>query len=276
MVAITDLSGFVLKKMPSIKTNLRIAHNRTQPELFVKKASRIALYAAAAFSVSAFFLFAKRMPILSVLVMATAVFAAGFFFMFLFILNSPKAEIRKRERDIDKEVLFAGRYLLVKVESGSPLVNTLADASKSFGVSGKYFAEIMDDINTGMPLEVALENARTYNASSKFKRILWQLVTALKTGAEITSVLRGTLQAITAEQTIEIKRYAKKLNSLMLFYMIIACVAPSLGLTMLIIISGFLNLDLSNTVMYIILFFLAVVQFAFLILVKSARPTVDL
>jgi len=58
--------------------------------------------------------------------------------------------------------------------------------------------------------------------------------------------------------------------------MVVACVAPSLGLTMLIIISGFLNLDLSNTVLYIILFFMAVVQLAFLVLVKSARPMVDI
>ncbi len=271
-----DISGFVLRKIPSIKTNLRIAHNKTTPEVFVKRSLRPSLYASVAFSVISFFLFAKTMQITSLFVLMFLVFVVSLVMIFAFMLNSPLSAIKKREREIDREVLFAGRYLLVKMESGSPLVNTLNDAAKTFGVSGKYFAEIMDDINTGVPLEVALENARTYNASEKFKRVLWQIVTAIKTGAEVTNVLRGTLQSIAAEQTIEIKRYAKKLNSLMLFYMIVACVAPSLGLTMLIILSGFLNLDLSNTVLYIILFFLGVIQFAFLIMVKSARPTVDL
>ena len=199
-----------------------------------------------------------------------------FVLVFLFTLNSPKSAIRKRERDIDKEVLFAGRYILVKMESGTPLLNTLEDASKTYGVSAKYFGEIVDEINTGVPMEIALENARTYNSSAKFKKVLWQIVTALKTGTEVTSVLKSTLKSIASEQAIEIKVYGKKLNSLMLFYMVVACVAPSLGLTMLIIISGFLNLDISNTVLYMILFFMAVIQLAFLVMVKSARPMVDI
>ncbi len=276
MIAIIDFAWFVLKIFPSIKTNLKMAHIGKTPEQFVKRALRLALYAALTFTIMAFFLFAKKAAFPALLALMLMVFSVSMVLMTLFAIQSPKSAIRKRQREIDKEVLFAGRYLLVKMESGTPLINTLDDASKSYGVSAKYFGEIVHDINTGIPLEKALENARTYNSSEKFKRVLWQIVTALKTGSEVTGVLRSTLKGIASEQAIEIKVYGKKLNSLMLFYMVVGCVAPSLGLTMLVIISGFLNLEFTNTVFYTILFFLSIVQMAFIIMVKSARPMVQL
>jgi len=273
---IIDVSSLILRKFPSIKLNLRIAHDKNTPEKFVKRSLRLAVLISFVLVVMTFFLTAKNSSLEKLLITMLFVGVISFVFIFVFILQTPKSAIRKRQREIDKEVLFAGRYLLVKIESGTPLVNTLEDASKGYGVSAKYFKEIIHDIDTGVPLETALENARMYSPSDKFKRILFQIVTVLKTGSEITSVLRGTLHAIAAEQVIEIKRYAKKLNSIMLFYMIIGTVLPSLGLTMLLIISGFINLPLGNTVLYSILFFIAVIQGAFIIMVRAARPLVDL
>ncbi len=276
MFVIIDFAWFLLKRFPSIKTDLRIAHYKQTPEQFVNRSLRLSLYVSLAFTVLAFFIFAKTLPLPKLLAILPVVFAVSLVAATLFIIQSPKSAIRKRQRDIDKEVLFAGRYLLVKIESGTPLINTLEDASKSYGVSSKYFGEIVHEINTGVPLESALENARAYNSSEKFKRVIWQIVTALKTGSEVTGVLKSTLRSIAAEQAIEIKSYGKKLNSLMLFYMIIGCVVPSLGLTMLVIISGFINLEFTNTVFYSVLFFIAVVQLAFIIMVRSARPMVQL
>jgi len=197
-------------------------------------------------------------------------------FVFLFMLQTPKVYIRKREREINKEVLFAGRYLLVKLESGTPLFNALIDASKSYGVAGKYFKEIVDGINTGTPIEEALENSRKYSASKNFRLILWQIITSLKTGAEVADSLRKTLSQITQEEIIEIKEYGKKLNSLVMFYMIVACVIPSLGVTMIVIVSSFMDLDIGMSHLFTVLFFLAIIQFLFISLIKSARPMVNL
>ncbi|MBI2664233.1 type II secretion system F family protein [Candidatus Woesearchaeota archaeon] len=273
---IIDFANIIIRIAPSVKTNLRIAHNRTPPTKFVQKSMKLALYTSVTVSAVIFFLLARTVSIVKLIPIMLLVAATSYALMFIFILQSPKAEIRKRQREIDREVLFAGRYLLIKLESGTPLVNTIEDASKGFGISAKYFKEIIDDIDTGMPLEKALEDARSFNASKKFKRILWQLVTVLKTGSEVTDVLRATLRSIATEQILEIKRYSKKLNSLMLFYMVLGSVVPSLGLTMLIIMSGFLNLQLENTLLFSLLFLLTVIQLAFLIMVRAARPLVDI
>jgi len=250
-----------------------VAHMRETPKQFVKKAIIFSFSSAIAATFFIFVILEKQMSSLSILPL---LFVLVLVLVFVFMLQTPKVYIRKREREINKEVLFAGRYLLVKLESGTPLFNALIDASKSYGVAGKYFKEIVDDINMGTPIEESLENARKYNASKNFRLILWQIVTSLKTGAEVADSLRKTLNQITQEEIIEIKEYGKKLNSLVMFYMIIACVIPSLGVTMIVIVSSFMDLDIGMSHLFTVLFFLAIIQFLFISLIKSARPMVNL
>ncbi len=269
------IENVVARKLPGLKKLLRMAHIRQTPEQYVKKTLRLALYTALALTAMAFFATARIMPPEKVVAITLAVMACSLALVFFFLVNAPKGIIRRRQREIDKDVLFAGRYILMKIESGSPIISTLVDASKGYGIAAKYFKEIVDQVNTGVPVEDALEEARSYTSSEKFKRVLWQLVTTLKTGTDVTGPLKATLASIANEQIIEIKEYGKKLNSLMLFYMVMACVAPSLGLAMFLIIGSFISLQISSPVMYSLLFLLAVLQGFFLLMIKAARPMVD-
>jgi pilus assembly protein TadC len=270
---IANVIEMLVRLNPQLKRTLRIAHIKQTPQQFMKRAVMFSLYAGFGIVLLLFFLFSKAgISIALLLVMLPLIIIICFFF----VLQTPKGAMRKREREINKEVLFAGRYLLVKLESGEPLFNSLIDASKTYGVCAKYFKEIVDDINTGVPIEKALENARAYSTSKKFKKVLWQIVATIKTGTDVTNALRSTLKGIAQEQIIEIKQYAKKLNALMMFYMVIACVAPSLGMTMFIILSGFLNITISTLHFIAVIFFLAVLQLMFLVMIKSSRPMVNL
>jgi archaeal flagellar protein FlaJ len=263
------------KRYPSLKRTLLMARIRDSPERFVSHSLVLSIYIASAICLTAFFLLSKKMG-LKIIAVLPAVFAVGFFISFVFIMNTPQGVIKRRQKDIDKEVLFAGRYLLVKMESGTPLYNSLIDASKSYGVSGKYFREIIDDISAGTTIEDALENAREFTSSEYFKKILWQLIAALKTGTDVTISLRNTLKTIAERQIIEIKEYGKKLNAIMLFYMLAAIVVPSLGITLAILVASFMNLSIPSVFFYAILFGLAVVQVFFIIIVRASRPMMEL
>lgn len=269
------LDEMLARKLHGLKKNLRMAHIKQTPEQYVKKTLRLTLYAAAALAVTTFFSTAKILPMDTVLMLMLFVFVASNLLVFLFMINAPKGVIRKRQRDIDKDVLFAGRYILMKLESGAPIVNTLIDASKGYGIAARYFKEIVDEINTGIPVEEALESARSYSSSEKLRKVLWQLLVTLKTGTNVVGPLKATLSAIANQQNIEIKEYGKKLNSLMLFYMVVACVAPSLGLAMFLIIGSFISLQINNSILITILLFLALIQGFFLLLIKAARPMVE-
>jgi len=233
----------------------------------------MSFYVAIAFSVLAFFMLDKFKVSLLLLF---PLFCLFFLISFIFMLHVPKGVIRKREREINKEALFAGRYLLVKIQSGIPLFNALIDASKGYGVAAKYFKEIVDDINIGVPIEDALERAREFNCSEKFKLILSELVTSLKTGADIVPSLKEVLIQITDDQILEIKAYNKKLNAIMMMYLIIAAVMPSLGMTMFTVISGFVSFRITPMFIFLVVFFLCIIQFTFLSIFKSVRPMVNL
>jgi len=258
---------------PGLKILLRKAHIHQMPSQFVKKCIFASIYVAAALTFITF-LFINRFD--APLWWIPLVLIATFGLTFLFMSQTPNGVIHRRGREIDEEVLFMGRYLLVKIESGVPLFNSFIDASKSHGVSAKYMKEIVDDISTGKPIEKAIEDAWEYNSSEKFKRILFQILSALKTGTELAPVLKSTLRSLTFQQVLEVKEYGKKLNTYMMFYLIIACILPSLGVTMLVVFSSFIALELQDSTLFVILFFLGVLQTMFIILIKASRPAVNL
>jgi len=201
----------------------------------------------------------------------------SFIALFILLMNSPLTEISRRRRELDREVLFAGRYLLVKIHSGAPLLNALIDASHSYGIASKYFKELVDDINMGTPIEKALDNAMNFTTSLKFRKILFQISNAIKIGIDVSEPLAATLDEISAEQMIEIQRYGKKLNSLSIFYMLIAVVMPSIGVAMMAVILSLIGQGgIATGIFYGVLGFLMLMQFMFVIIFKSARLTVNI
>ena len=73
-----------------------------------------------------------------------------------------------------------------------------------------------------------------------------------------------------------IKKYGKKLNTLVIFYMLVAIIIPSLGVAIFIVIASFLNLPVDLPVLLVGAFFIAILQFVFIALFKSVRPMVNL
>ena len=115
-----------------------------------------------------------------------------------------------------------------------------------------------------------------YSPSEKLKKILFQINNALKLGIDVTKPLESVIQEIEDEQEIEVKKYSKKLNSLVIFYMLLAIVLPSIGMVILIVISSFINLSITMGTMSIILSFIAFIQIIFISMFGSIRPNVDL
>src|SRR3989338_3374112 len=257
---------------PGLKKQLRIAHLRASPQEFVYSSFKFALPFSLGLTVVFFFLVDKAGLPLGLLPIA---FIMLFFLVFNFQFIKLKARIIKRQKEIDREVIFAGQYLLIKLYSGKPLLNALVDTSKSYGVASKYIGEIITDIDTGSSLEKALENAVIYSPSEKFRRILFHLNNALRLGIDVTEPLSNVLEEITKEQEIEIKKYGKKLNTIIIFYMLAAIVMPSIGMTLFIVVSSFINFKLGLASFIIVLMFIAIMQLIFISIFRSVRPTVN-
>lgn len=256
-----------------LKSELRIAHLPYTPIEYVDKNLKVTALYALLFTILFFFVLQKAKLSLLLLI---PIFVILFVLLFEYSLIKIKAKIRQREREINKEILFVGRYMLVKLYSGRPLLNALIETAGSRGITPKYIKEIVDDIGTGSTIETALNNAMVYAPSDKLRKILFHINNALQLGIDVTKPLESVLEEITKEQELEINKYGKKLNTLVIFYMLAAIIIPSLGTAMFIVISSLINFPIDKTSLLVLIFFIVMLQFIFITLFKSVRPMVNL
>lgn len=263
----------ITKLFPELEKELWIAQINEKPEYHVRSKLKTSLLISLVMAVLTFMLIKKNGGSYFSVVIAFVVFFAIIFFT---QMQTAHSKMMKRRKEIDKEVLFAGRFLLVKLNSGKPLINALMDASKSYGVANDYFKSIIHEIETGTTIENALRKAIKYSPSEKMKKILLQITNALKIGIDVTRSLEATLDQIADEQLIEIQRYGKKLSSITMFYMLGAIVLPSLGLTMFVIIASIINFTAGPSLFVVLGIFLIIMELFFISIFKSARPSINL
>ena len=258
---------------PTLKRDLRIAHLPYTPVGYVSKNIKTTLVFASFFTLLSFFVLQKAQKSILLLI---PIFLFFCIIIFEFSIISIKSKIKRRERDIDREVLFVGRYLLVKLYSGRPLLNAIIETANSRGLAAKYMKEIVEDINTGSTIENALNNAIIYSPSEKLRKVLFHVNNALQLGIDVTKPLESVLEEITKEEEIEIEKYGKKLNILVIFYMLGAVILPSLGAAIFIVISSLVSLSIGFEGLLVFVFFLVVLEIIFITLFKSSRPMVNL
>jgi len=270
-----SLVEVLVHKHPELKKKLRIAKIDKTPKQFIADTIRRTAMGTIFMTIMAFFVFSNHR--FAILIIPTSIILS---LKIIYDVNLKIVDmhILKRGKDIDREVLFAGRFLLIKLNSGQPLINAIFEASMSWGVANKYFKEIVRDIELGTPLEEALDNAAKNSASAKFRRILYQISGAMKTGVDVTRTLTSILDEIASDQLIEIQRYGKKLNSITMFYMLLAIILPSLGMTMTVVLIGMMS-ELGSLSKFIFLIFgslLIILNLIFLSMFKGARPNVNI
>lgn len=263
----------IVSRNPLLKKELRMARINQSPDEIVGKSLKNGFMMAATISILLFFYLDKKDGPIALIPL---IFIVLSYLFYKFNMLKIRATILRRKKEIDKDVLFAGRFLLVKLNSGQPLINALIDASKSYGIASAYFKEIVRDIELGKPIEQAISDESDNSPSKRFRKILFQISNALKIGIDVTNFLEATLNEIADEQIIEINRYGKKLNSVTLFYMLFAVVMPSLGLTIFILVASLASITVDFTFFVVMLFFLAVLQVMFMIIYKAIRPNINI
>ncbi|HDP73740.1 MAG TPA: hypothetical protein ENN46_02150 [Candidatus Woesearchaeota archaeon] len=254
-----------------LKRKLELAKLDISPREFKRRTMISAVMSSLALTL--FFAFVTRFGLLWVYPL---ILLASFVGMVSFYNRTLDLKIYHLQRELDKEVLFAGRYLLLKINSGIPILQALTDAASDNTVAGDFFKGIVTAINTGTPIEEALEQAREKTPSSKFKKVLYPLIVSLKTGADVTYTLEETLASIRNELALEIKEYGKKLNTIVLLYLVLAIVLPSLGFAISLVFLTFVGIILPTVFIWVVVLLLAVVQYFFISIIKSVRPVINL
>ncbi len=263
-----ELYKILARQLPNLKLKLLQARMTDTPEYYVRKT----IFSAAFLSLSLLFVaFAFTSKFIIFLA-----FPVLFVFVFVYLVGYVDLRIEKVKKNINREIVYAGRFLIIEVESGVPLYQAFRNLARNYEVIGVYFEELVERIDLGTSMEDALNELITITPSPQLRKLLWQVLNSIKTGSEIGKALTSVLDQIVREQQIAVKEYGRKLNPLAMFYMMVAIIIPSLGTIMLIVLTSFLGLDLSFIAYAVIAALIGFMQFMFLAVIKSSRPPMDL
>ncbi len=243
------------------------------PEAYVRKSFFVAFYMTTFVSFVLAILFIRFNTLAGALVI---IVPAMFIFLFVNFVKRPDIIIKKKQKEFDREIVFAGKFLVIELQSGVPVYNAMISVSKNYPAIGKFFREIVNRIDIGTPIEEAINESIELTPSQNFRKILWQIYNSLKTGSDLSKALDITIDQITQEQVIQVKEYGRKLNPLVMFYMAVAVIFPSIGVIMVIVFSSFFSVNINLIVLLAVTAFVTFMQFIFLTIMRKQRPAVGL
>lgn len=203
--------------------------------------------------------------------------------IFSYVMLIPRWMYNKKKLELEKNLLFAVRHLMIQTSAGVPLFESIVSVSEecedermNYGQVGVEFRKIVKEVKGGKELTRALEESAESNPSSYYKRVVWQLANANNAGVNLNYMLREIVEFLSNEQRIMIRNYGSQLSPLSMFYMLVCIIVPTTGLIFLAIASSFVAIQLNEYTLATMLVFLTIVQIMFIGLIKGRRPPVVL
>jgi flagellar protein FlaJ len=197
-----------------------------------------------------------------------------FLIMYLF-LKYPKIIGGKKAELIDKHLIFALKDMRLQISSGVTLYNAIVNVSNAdYGQASFEFQKVAQRVNTGTPLAKALEDMAFKSKSDFLRKTIWQLVNTLKAGASLKGALTTIIEDLTLDQKDKIKRYAQELNLWVLMYMLFAVAVPTIGITLLVILSSFAGFGINQAFFIFFVIMCVIIQIVLIGFMKTRRPVV--
>lgn len=252
----------IVANNPSLSTKIKMAGIKQSPFQYVYQT--LYLTGLITIGVLIFFIILFTGEPIMYFAIGGSFFLAPLIYSFLFQLVDVKA--RQLGRELDEDLLFISEYLLVVLESGSPLPNALEQLSENKRPGGVFFERVLREFKMGKDLEQTLDKSIDYCPSEGLKTLIKRLKDSLSIGVDLENVLVNFVEESSEKKLISIKGYAKKLNPLVMMYMVFGIVIPSLGVTFLILfaaISGMSSGILAVVLSFIFLFMLMFQYFSY-------------
>ena len=211
------------------------------------------------------------------LLVALEVSAAFSLWSFIYLLIMPKIKIKKKAREIDKDLNFMLRDLQIQLSSGIPIFDAIVNiAAGGYGECSNISNDIVDDIQSGRHIIDVLNEFGIMSASENLRRSLSQITNSMITGSDMRGSLRLISSNLQQEKEDKIKRYANELAMWGLIYMMVVVVAPSMGVALLLILSSFMGGKMiTEGIMALIAVGVVLLEIVFISIIRAKRPDID-
>jgi Flp pilus assembly protein TadB len=195
-----------------------------------------------------------------------------FILYFSYLMLFPFWNLHRKAEEIDSNLLFAIRHLVVQTSAGVPLFDAISSASSGYGRVSDEFSRIVTQVNGGKDLADTLEASAERSSSVYYRRIMWQVSNSARAGYATADILTDLMAYLTQDQTTRLKKFGSELNILSIFYLSMCIILPTFGLIFIIIMSSFSLIVPNTTTLSLIIFFVALFNLIFLGMIKSRRP----
>jgi flagellar protein FlaJ len=275
----TSIAEVLASRFPDLKKKLKIADMDASPIDFLEKVVSSTVFVAAGLIVVSYLFLMEPMaaslrgniPMFLLMALGPVIVIPPLIFSYLMLY--PEAAIIRRQREMDYEIVFAGRHIVIAIKSGMPLFDTFVGASSGYGAVSREFAKIVDQVVLGVPVTQAIRDIVQYNPSKYFTRILMQIANALGSGADVGDSLESVLEQISKEQLISLKEYSQKLTPIVMFYMVFGIIVPTLGVVLMtVIFSAMGGRSFPPWILAIVFLVITLIQVLFLGFIESSRP----
>ena len=202
---------------------------------------------------------------------ALAIFVLGFLLLSFY----PRIIAKNVESQVDRDLVYAVRDILVQVKSGISLYAALGNvAVAGYGKVSDEFEKSYKDISLGRSTIDSLEDMAVRTRSQYLKKTVWQIVTTIRSGSNLSTTLKSMVTMLVNYQYGLIKKYNSELNFLVLLYLLAAAVIPTVGVTVLVIFSVFGILGINETVFFGVVMLSFILQLALIGFIKMERPNI--
>ncbi|MCX6707594.1 MAG: type II secretion system F family protein [Candidatus Woesearchaeota archaeon] len=269
------LSDFLDGLMPETEIDLKQAGMDTKSRTYIAASlfsDFILFLFIFAFILASSLKYNTKYTLAAVLIIPAAVIS----FIFFQQITYPKAVISQKVNGIERNLLPALRIMQVQISSGIPLYDVIsAIAGGNYGGVSEQFNKVIKEINAGTHQINAFEKMAAENPSVYFQRVIWQIVTAVKSGSDLGPVLNEIVRSLSDEQIVQVQDYGSKLNPLTMFYMLLVVIVPALSVTFLVVIGSFISLSSSTLKLLFWGMYAAVLifQLFFMSMISSNRPS---
>ncbi len=198
----------------------------------------------------------------------------GLMFFMLHVIY-PGVMAKQIAEKIDKSLLFALKSILIQITSGISLFDALSNVAKAkYGKMSEEFEEVVKEVSAGESETKAMEKLAIRTRSEHLKKITWQLITSLRSGASLVGALNASVTSLTNYQLRAIKNYAAELNLWILIYLLLAAAVPTIGITFMIILSAIGGASIDPLQLWFVVFAAFAIQVVLIGFIKNRIPMV--
>jgi len=215
----------------------------------------------------------------AILMSLTLSLAVSGLIAFLFYLN-PSIKASSRGEDLDHGVPFAATYLATIAGSGinpTEMFKILSDFESYKSVSEEAKKITTKTELLGMTITEALAKTAKESPSERFSKLLWGMVTTIRSGADLHAYLHERSRELMRKHERDLEEYSRTLGTFLQMYLTLIVVGSIFTIIITSIMSAFgLGPEMAALITVlqfsVVFLFLPVITVGFIWLVKTTYP----